>query len=122
MAFWRPQPERHNIAEIALLRAFYSRTVRARLLGSTPERFPLDGEDWFAAGSPATMPWHQILGLVEIEQERLAGAIGDLAADREHHRCPRTNGSTSCWASPATRCTTRGEIQLIKRLRETAAS
>jgi hypothetical protein len=122
VAFWRPQPERHNIAEIALHHAFYSRTVRARLLGSTPERFPLDGEDWFAAGSPATMPWHQILGLVEIEQERLAGAIGDLAADRgasplsEDERLDVVLGITCHAVYHA------GQIQLIKRLRETAAS
>jgi DinB superfamily len=122
LAFWRPQPERHNIAEIALHHAFFSRTVRARLLGSTPERFPLDGEDWFPADGPTPMTRDQILALVETEQERLAGAVGDLAAGRkasplsEDERVEVVLGITCHAVYHA------GQIQLIKRLRESAAS
>jgi len=122
LAFWRPQPQRHNIAEIALHHAFYSRTVRSRLLGSTPERFPLDGEDWFAAADEATMTWDGVLALVETEQERLAGAVKDLATGRaasplsEDERVDVVLGITCHAVYHA------GQIQLIKRLRESASS
>src|SRR5262245_53456299 len=118
LAFWRPQPHRHNIAEIALHHAFFVRTVRARLLGVTPERYPLDGEDWFPADSPATMTWERILELVETEQERLARAVEDLAAGRaasplsDEERLEVVLGITCHAVYHA------GQVQLIKRLRE----
>ena len=47
LAFWRPGPGRHNIAEIALHHAYYVRSVRAQLSGVTAEPFIAEGEDWF---------------------------------------------------------------------------
>ena len=47
VAFWRPAEGRHNIAEIALHHAYYTRVVRTKISGSTEEPFVLDGEDWF---------------------------------------------------------------------------
>ena len=39
LAFWRPGPGRHNIAEIALHHAYYARVVRERIsLASLPVR------------------------------------------------------------------------------------
>src|SRR5262245_41426925 len=122
LAFWRSQPQRHNIAEIALHHTYYSRTVRARLLGTTPERFPLDGEDWFSADSRATMPWDRILALAQTEQERLASAVDDVAAGRESspltedERLDLVLGITCHAAYHA------GQVQLVKRLRESGGS
>lgn len=48
LAFWRPSPERHSIAEIALHHAYCARSVRGRLSGSPLEPFVLEGDDWFA--------------------------------------------------------------------------
>src|SRR5918999_2667249 len=47
LAFWRPSPGRHNIAEIALHHAYFVRSVRAQLSGVAPEPFVVEGEDWF---------------------------------------------------------------------------
>src|SRR5918999_6492566 len=47
VAFWRPAPGRHNIAEIALHHAYFVRSVRAQLSGVAPEPFVVEGEDWF---------------------------------------------------------------------------
>ncbi|HEX5215883.1 MAG TPA: hypothetical protein VFV98_10495, partial [Vicinamibacterales bacterium] len=47
LAYWRPGPGRHNIAEIAIHHAFYQHSVRGRLTGATLEPFVLEGDDWF---------------------------------------------------------------------------
>ena len=77
LAFWRPGPGRHNIAEIALHHAYTVRSVRARLGGTKGgvEPFALEGEDWFAADDKRTMSWPEILETVATQQERLVEAI-----------------------------------------------
>lgn len=82
LAFWRPAPGRHNIAEIALHHAYCARAVRAKLTGSTPEPFALDGDDWFALPNEKRMAWPEILALVDTEQRKLAATIVDLGAGR----------------------------------------
>src|SRR5688572_32055220 len=82
LAFWRPAPGRHNIAEIALHHAYYVRSVRAQLSGATPEPFVLEGEDWFEISDGGRITWSDILGVVDTQQRRLAAVITDLGADR----------------------------------------
>src|SRR5918999_1800496 len=48
LAFWRPSPARHNIAEVALHHAYFARQVRGRLTGGEPEPFVLEGGEGFA--------------------------------------------------------------------------
>jgi len=36
LAFWRPSPQRHNIAEIVLHHAYCARSVRGQLSGTAP--------------------------------------------------------------------------------------
>jgi hypothetical protein len=106
MAFWRPAPERHNIAEIALHHAFYTRTVRGQLEGTTPEPFVLEGEDWFTLSSRDKLTWREVTAAVAAEQRRLASVIADTGAGRCNPFSPRPNASTSSSASRATPCTT----------------
>jgi len=122
LAFWRPQPERHNIAEIALHHSYYSHAVRGRLGGTKPEAFPLDGEDWFPADGPATMTWDQILKLVEAEQQRLTGAVGDLAAGRLSSPLSETERIELVLGITCHAIYHAGQVQLIKRLRAGQAS
>lgn len=74
MAFHRPAPGRHNIAEIAVHHAFYVRSVIERL-GGTPDAFPLDGEDWFALNDERAMSWSKIGALLESLQSQLAAQV-----------------------------------------------
>ena len=117
LAFWRPGPGRHNIAEIALHHAYCARTVWTRLSGRSAEPFVMPGEDWFAVDGEQKLSWTSIRATVEAEQERLRELIGGVEA-----------GTVSSPMTPEERlglvlgitCHAvyhAGQVQLIKRLR-----
>ena len=117
LAFWRPAPDRHNIAEIAMHHAYCVRSVRAQLSGSPPEPFVLEGEDWFELPNASKLGWPKIVALVESQQQQLAAAVADLGVGR---RKPSGESSmldlvlgVTCHAVYHA-----GQIQLIKRLRD----
>jgi hypothetical protein len=76
----RPQPGRHNVAEIALHHAFWLHEVRGRLTGGSAEPFPLKGEDWFR-WEPADAPlsWDDVRGALAGEVSRLRQTIEGIA-------------------------------------------
>jgi len=74
LAFWRPAPGRHNIAEIAMHHAYTAHGVRAKLSGEV-EPFVLQGEDWFDVPDSSTLNWPRIRELVELEHQRLEEAV-----------------------------------------------
>jgi hypothetical protein len=105
-AFRRPAPERHSIAEIALHHTFYVRSVRARLVGKTPEPFVVDGEDWFALPD-AKLSWKDITKLLETEQKKLADTVADAEL---------TDGSLELVLGITCHAVYHaGQIQLVKR-------
>lgn len=105
LAFWRPAPGRHNIAEIALHHAFYVRSVRGQLSGMPPEPFVLEGDDWF---DPAGLSWTEIQRVVEEQQGKLAAVVAGAEPDAE--RLNLVLGIT-CHAIYHA-----GQVQLLKRL------
>jgi hypothetical protein len=107
LAFWRPAPGRHNIAEIALHHAFCARSVRGQLSGTAPEPFLLEGEDWFPLSEDASLSWPDIQAAVEAEQSRLATVVADLP---DAERFDLVLGVTCHAVYHA------GQVQLIKRL------
>jgi hypothetical protein len=112
IAFWRPAPERHSIAEIAVHHAYVVHSVRQQLSGASAEPFVLEGEDWFPLSERPKLTWPDILRVVEKEHEQLAAAIsggGKSAADSE--RFELVLGITCHAVYHA------GQIQLLKRLR-----
>jgi hypothetical protein len=87
IAFRRPAPGRHNIAEIVVHHAFYVRSVIERL-GGAPEAFPLEGEDWFPLNDERAIQWNAIRALVETLQAQLAALVAkparsDKSADQQ---------------------------------------
>jgi hypothetical protein len=110
--FWRPGPERHNIAEIALHHAYCARNVRAKLTGIEPPPFVLEGDDWFPVNGPSVLPWPAIRDLVAREHDGLVAALsGDSAsALPEPEQFDLVLGITCHAVYHA------GQIQLIKRL------
>ena len=117
LAFWRPAPGRHNIAEIALHHAYYVRAVRGQLSGTPPEPFVLEGEDWFALCDESTLSWKKMRAALETEQRRLTSVIADIASGRtspslsDAERFDLVLGITCHAVYHA------GQVQLIKRLR-----
>jgi hypothetical protein len=117
-AFWRPSPDRHNIAEIALHHAYFARDVRGRLGGQDPGPFVLDGEEWFELPDASRLSWPAILKAVEDEQRRLHDAVTVLgtpdsgAAQTQAERLDLVLGITCHAVYHA------GQIQLLKKLAE----
>jgi hypothetical protein len=111
LAFWRPGPGRHNIAEIALHHAFYARSVRGQISGQAPEPFLLEGEDWFAASERGSLSWPKIQAALEAEQGRLAEAVAKAGAGAGD-QVELVLGITCHAVYHA------GQVQLIKKLAE----
>jgi hypothetical protein len=116
LAFWRPKPGRHNIAEIAAHHAYTARSVRERLTGHPAESFALEGEDWFELADESTLTWKRILELVATQNEMLETTVADLGAGRvrpaEDVKPFDLVLGITCHAVYHA-----GQIQLIKRLR-----
>ncbi len=116
LAFWRPAPERHNVAEIALHHAWCARSVRAQLSGEAQGPFVLPGDDWFALTAGGKLSWPEIRAAVEAEIGALADLVDALAAGRaksplaEAERFDLVLGIT-CHAIYHA-----GQVQLLKRL------
>ena len=111
VAFWRPAPERHNIAELALHHAYVVHSARQQLTGAAPEPFVLEGEDWFPLSERSKLTWPEILRVVEKEHEQLAAAISGKATAVDSERFELVLGITCHAVYHA------GQIQLLKRLR-----
>jgi hypothetical protein len=115
VAFWRPGPGRHNIAEIALHHAFCTNAVRGKLTGTNPEPFVLEGDDWFNTDA-AQMKWSDIVATVELQQRKLATLVKNITAGKgtsplsDSERLDLVLGIT-CHAIYHA-----GQVQLIKRL------
>jgi hypothetical protein len=116
LAFWRPSPERHNIAEIALHHAYCTRSVRSQISGRPPEPFALDGEDWFDLSGSTSLSWAEVRAAVDTEQKRLTKAVADIGTGRvqspltEAERFDLVLGLTCHAVYHA------GQVQLLKRL------
>lgn len=116
LAFWRPAPGRHNLAEIALHHAWCARSARAQLSGETPGPFVLPGDDWFPLSPDAALSWPEIHAAAAAEIERLGDLVAAIAAGRaksplaEAERFDLVLGIT-CHADYHA-----GQVQLVKRL------
>ena len=96
LAFWRPAPGRHSIAEIALHHAWCARSVRGQLSGASPEPFVMEGEDWFPLSDDRPLGWPEIqAALDQLDGDRLEIVLGATCHAIYH----------------------AGQVQLIKRLR-----
>ena len=110
LAYWRPAPGRHSIAEIAIHHAFYQHSVRGRLTGAKLEPFVLEGDDWFVIDDEKAMAWKKIVDVVESMQKKLAAIAGDGSILPEDERLGLLIGITCHAVYHA------GQVQLIKAL------
>ena len=119
---WRPQPQRHNIWEIALHAAYWKYTVRRRLLGEKRGSFPLKGSNWFdrpILGAADESQWKSDMALLISTHVSLRNAVAQLVPkDLARH----ADGGKTTILSLITGIAAHdlyhaGQIQLLKRLR-----
>ena len=113
LAFWRPAPERHNIAEIALHHAYTLRSARSQLTDTVPEAFVLEGEDWFELSGKGKLGWPKVQSVLESEHNKLVAAIKavDLRNETEPGKTFNLVLGITCHAIYHA-----GQVQLLKRL------
>lgn len=116
LAFWRPSPERHNIAEIALHHAYYVRSVRGQLSGKTPEPFVMEGEDWFPLPKKPSLSWPEIQAVLEKEQQQLAAVVADIAGSRAPSALSNPERFDLVIGIVCHAVYHAGQVQLLKRL------
>jgi hypothetical protein len=120
-AVWRPQPDRHCIAEQVLHAAYWKYTVRRRLRGDARGSFALKGSNWFPVpGILSEAEWKAQTALLEVEHRLLRQTIATFPADRLHEVSP--GGKVSHLATilgiAAHDVYHAGQIQLLKRLQQ----
>jgi DinB superfamily len=118
VAYWRPGAGRHNIAEIALHHAYTVNSVRGRLSGAAPERFVLEGDDWFDVRDGAVLAWPKILATVDEEQKALVALVDAIDAGRRTSPLDATERLGLVIGITCHAIYHAGQIQLIKRLRQ----
>lgn len=116
LAFWRPAPGRHNIAEVAIHHAYCARSVRGQLSGVAPESFVLEGEDWFELSDSTRLTWPRIQCTVEGEQGKLAAVVADIAAERAQSKLSDAERFNLVLGITCHAIYHAGQVQLLKRL------
>lgn len=118
LAFWRPGPGRHNIAEIALHHAYFVRAVISQLSGEAPKPFVLEGEDWFELSDSKHLTWPRVLEVVESQQKALAGTVEKIVTGRLRPPAGDLEPLDLVLGITCHAIYHAGQIQLIRRLAE----
>lgn len=116
LAYWRPAPERHNIAELALHHAFYVHSVRGRILGTEIEPFVAPGEDFTPLPGASGLDWPQVQSELEDQQRRLEALVEDIAAGRITPALTQPEIFDLVLGITCHAVYHAGQIQLLKRL------
>jgi hypothetical protein len=116
---WRPQPGRHNIAELAVHAAYWKYRVFRLITDAEPRSFELAGSDFFAReGEPNEPEWRADVELLRAWHRRLAAAVATFPVERLNDVPGR--GRFTCseviGGAAAHDLYHAGQIQLIKRL------
>jgi hypothetical protein len=116
-AFWRPSPERHNIAEIAFHHAYYVHSVRGRLANEPVEPFALSGDDWFELGGSGGLSWDDVRRVLSEQYERLTELLERVRAGAARPSVGDNDALELVLGLTCHSAYHAGQIQLIKVLR-----
>lgn len=116
LAFRRPGPGRHNIAEIALHHAYVVRNARAKLSGEEAGPFVLEGDDWFPLPDASRLSWQAILDLVEREHARLADTVAAIVEGRARSAVSESERFDLALGVTCHAVYHAGQVQLVKKL------
>jgi DinB superfamily len=124
-ALWRPAPGRHNIWELTLHTAYWKYAVRRRLAGDAMASFQRKPSNWPDVPEPADQKaWKQDVALLESEHRKLREAVAALTPTALQALSPKgiwTNAEEIHGVAAHDLYHT-GQIQLIKRLMNSAAA
>jgi hypothetical protein len=114
---WRPQPDRHNVQEIAVHAAYWKYTVTRRLTGEKRGSFALKGSNWFERQAPDAAAWRADQQLLEASHARLRAAVAALLPRRLGEEVGHGLSAASLGSGiVAHDLSHAGQIQLLKRL------
>jgi hypothetical protein len=116
LAFWRPAPGRHNIAEIALHHAYCARGVRAQMSGVPAEPFVREGDDWFHLPDEQALSWADVQAALDDQQRRLAAVVAGIEAGTAPSPLADADRFALALGITCHAIYHAGQIQLIKRL------
>jgi hypothetical protein len=122
-ATWRPEADRHCIAEQVLHAAYWKYTVRRRLRGDARGSFPLKGSNWFPVPSTlSAAEWRAHVALLDSEHRLLRETVASFPGDRLQEVAPGAKVShlATIMGIAAHDVYHAGQIQLLKRLQRDA--
>lgn len=120
-ASWRPNPNRHSIAEIVVHATYWKYAVRRRLRNDKRGSFSIKGSNWFAVPSPlAERNWRQFIALLEDEHRALRETVASFPPERLHllPKGGKVSYATLIYGVAAHDVYHAGQIQLLKRLQK----
>ncbi len=121
-AAWRPQPGRHSIVENVLHCAYWKYAVRRRLTGEKRGSFSLKGSNWFAISSPlSSSSWKEFTALLDREHRLMRQTIAEFPPAQldGFPAGGKVSFLTQIYGVALHDVYHAGQIQLLKRLRET---
>lgn len=123
-AVWRPEANRHNIAELVVHAAYWKYTVRRRLTGMKKGSFALKGSDWFERERIDEGQWREDLDILNHEHRLLRASVAGLPSKRLDQRVgnSRHDHARLIYGAASHDLYHTGQISLIKRLWESSGS
>lgn len=115
---WRPQPGRHNIAELAVHAAYWKYRVFRLISEDEPRSFDLPGSNFFERERVTDAEWKADIRLLRVWHGRLAEAVEGFPPRRLLERVGRDPFSFAelIGGAAAHDLYHAGQIQLIKRM------
>jgi hypothetical protein len=119
VAAWRPDPERHSIAEQVLHAAYWKYSARRRLRGDKRGSFPLKGSNWFPVPEPlSAADWQAFVNELDTQHRQFRETVVEFSArrlDESPGQSPYTFRALITGLA-AHDIYHAGQIQLLKRL------
>lgn len=124
LANWRPQPDRHNIAELTVHASYWKYRVCRVISDATPRSFDLHGSNFFPRETVQSREeWRAEIALLKSWHQRLIEAVETMDPERLTKPANRDGFAQVdlVFGAAAHDIYHAGQIQLIKRLHEGAA-
>jgi hypothetical protein len=124
-AAWRPGPGRHNVHELVLHAAYWKYIARRRMVGEKRGSFGVTGSDWFErpTNGVSEEEWKHDIDVLDEAHAALRDAVASLPVKRFREAAQKGFDNVGLITGVAAHDLYHaGQIQLLKRLRQSAES